>query len=726
PTLMLLALIGFLEIGEAQSEADSGINEFVSTLVRDHIYLFEAEDRQVLAEMNRSLQEYDWVTRRTRDRNRQAEIQRRQTELIERTRPLLERLPHLRDVSLAGPEPRLSPDIPINLPGDAGAVLLRVDNGQGEPNYTTVVSDMSLSGARRPVAIRLRGTGPNWVLLSLSNVPTGRSTIMVTCEDPDGRRSMIPVVVATPSFGRLKVRILSDDTGQPCPAMVRLIWKTDGRDRKPPNAVDLAPQFDNLGNATSQRPANLPGEVLRSFWWLVPGPFDMSVPPGDWEITIRRGVEHRPVTETFTVAEGQNIEKTYRPRRWVDMRKHGWYSGDDHVHGRILSDADAHNLMMWVQAEDIHVANVVKMGDIARTYFEQRGFGPDYRVRAQDYILAPGQECPRTHNQLGHTLSMNIRSMVRDTDKYFLYDWVFDQVQEQGGLSGYAHVLSDSFYVHRDMTLNVPKGKVDFAELMQFGRLGTELYNEFLNLGFKITASAGSDVPWGGTVGEVRLYAYVGEQKQFSPDAWFQAVGRGRTFVTNGPMIDFRVDDVFPGDELKVSRSRKLKVRARAWGDKDFMTPTRLEIIRLGEVIKSIEPSREGQEELRLDFEVDSEYGFWISARAVGSNQSEAFTTPVYVVRDPFRFWKIEDVDELIEKRLKSLDEIEQFVEQARNPNAEPEGDEIEALSRMLLVKQADALLERVNAARKTYEGLRQIAKQEREAGRAVELVGSD
>jgi hypothetical protein len=39
---------------------------------------------------------------------------------------------------------------------------------------------------------------------------------------------------------------------------------------------------------------------------------------------------------------------------------------------RILSDADARNLMAWVQAEDIHLANVVKMGDIYRTYFEQR------------------------------------------------------------------------------------------------------------------------------------------------------------------------------------------------------------------------------------------------------------------------------------------------------------------------------------------------------------------
>ncbi len=175
-----------------------------------------------------------------------------------------------------------------------------------------------------------------------------------------------------------------------------------------------------------------------------------------------------------------------------------------------FSDEDAHRLMAWVKAEDIHLANVVKMGDIYRTFFEQRGFGPNYRVVDGDIVLVPGQECPRTHEQIGHTLAMNITSMVRDTERYFLYDEVFDAVHAQGGLTGYAHVNSGMFHVHRDMSMNVPRQKVDFAEILQFNQLGTDLYYEFLNLGCKLTASSGSDVPWGGTIGEDRAYAYLG------------------------------------------------------------------------------------------------------------------------------------------------------------------------------------------------------------------------
>jgi len=276
--------------------------------------------------------------------------------------------------------------------------------------------------------------------------------------------------------------------------MVRLMWRTDGLARQPGNGIEFAPQFDKQGKASGARNANLPGSLGETFW-CVPGPFDMALAPGKWQIGVRRGVEHEVIFRDVTILSGQTVEQTLRPQRWVDMHKRGWWSGDDHVHCRILSDEDARHLMAWVQAEDIHLANIVKMGDINRTYFEQRGFGPTYRVVDGEFVLTPGQECPRTHDQIGHALAMNTTGMVRDTERYFLYDEVFDAVHAQGGLTGYAHANSGQFHVHRGMSINVPQQKVDFVEILQFNLLGTGLYYEFLNLGCKLTASAGSDVP---------------------------------------------------------------------------------------------------------------------------------------------------------------------------------------------------------------------------------------
>jgi hypothetical protein len=306
---------------------------------------------------------------------------------------------------------------------------------------------------------------------------------------------------------------------------------------------------------------------------------------------------------------------------------------------------------------------------------------------------------------------MNITSMVRDTERYFLYDEVFDQVHAQGGLSGYAHVNVGLFHVHRDMSLNVPRQKVDFAEILQFNNLGTGLYYDFLNLGCKLTASSGSDVPWGGTIGEVRAYAFVGK-KPFSADAWFDAFRRGRTFTTSGPMLELHVDDALPGDEIRLKSDHKLRIRARAWGDAKRMAPVKLEIVRHGDVIRSAESTDPQKPEVRLDFVVDAGFGGWIAARARGGEGTSAHTTPVYVVREGLRFWKFDGLDTQFEKRLASLAEIEQLVADARRQDAEGrlETDRY----RKQLTLQGDALLERVVQARALYEELKGVADTER------------
>ncbi len=685
-----------------------GAADLAGTLLRECSFLLDTPQRATLDEINRALREAGSQARRAPDDAAKRKAHAKRDAAAARLMRLLEALPCVIRLSLGDAAPAMPGTEPIGLPGDVGALLFRFERGSGRTRCVTVEGDFA-EGASSFV-VEVGSTGITWALIGLKNVPDRRTSFLLELKLDGGDALKLPVQVKTLEKGRLKVKILSADTGKPAPAMVRLVWKTDGQDRKPAGAIEFAPQFDNQGRPSGRRRAVLPGRLAGEYW-CVPEPFDMFLAPGEWEIIVRRGVEHIPVFDSFTVKSGGVVERTYQPPRWVDMRKYGWYSGDDHVHCQLLSRHDAERLMNWVQAEDIHLANVVKMGDIHRTWFEQRGFGPEYRVRDGDYVLSPGQECPRTHAQIGHTLSMNIKSMVRDTDKYYLYDWVFDTVHAQGGLSGYAHVNSNLFHVHRDMSINVPKKKVDFVELLQFAHLGTNVYYDFLNTGFKMTASAGSDVPWGGTVGEVRVYAYLGDQP-FTADAWFEALRRGRTFVTNGPMLELRADNALPGDEIRVPDNRTMRVTARAWGHAGRMVPTKLEILRHDEVIGTAANPQGDKAELEVELEVPAGHGFWLAARAEGGDGSRAHTTPIYVIRKGLRFWKHEAVGELIAKRLACLAEIEQIVAEAkkRNRAGQVEGDR----TIMQLALQGDRLLERVAAARQIYDELRQAAEDER------------
>ncbi len=705
-----LQLPGAAPAARAPQPARSPAGELLDVIISSSWCLFDAAQRVALDDVNRQWREAELQAEKATNPGARQEALTRRQAIEDQLVKIVGSCSTLIEVRCEGGRAIPSRIEPVVLPGDAGVLLLCVRTRPGEMH--AIAADYDLTKSREPIPLNVAAEGDTWAVIRLSGVSGGRSSLVLHLNRPDGRSLPLIVTVQAPEPAHVKVTALSGQTGRPVPAMISLVWKTDGQDRRPANAVDFNPQFEGLGRLSPGRHAVLLGRLKGRAWFCVPGPFDMPVPPGEWDIVIRHGLEHVPVFETFSVQPGQKLELTYKLRQWADMPRLGWYSGDDHVHCRVVSDDDARRLMAWAQAEDVHVVNILKMSDVYRTWFQQRGFGPAFRVTDGDYVLVPGQECPRTHSDgFGHTISLNTPTYVRDIDRYWLYDWVADEVHRQGGLFGFAHAYIIHPYIRRGSSLMAPRPRIDFAEIMQLAQMGTDFYYDWLNLGYKIAVSAGTDVPWQGTVGEVRMYAYLGDQP-FSADAWFEAVRRGRTFVTNGPMLDLHVDEAMPGDEVAASPAHKLRVRCRAWGDREYMVPTKLEIIRHGETIKTVESRDPAKDELSIDFEVDSGDGFWLAAKAAGSDGSLAHTTPVYVVRKPLRFWKLDVVDALIAQRLANLDDIEQLV--ARATQAVEQGKADDNMTARTMAAQGPELLQRVAEARRFFAQLRQTAEKER------------
>ena len=527
----------------------------------------------------------------------------------------------------------------------------------------------------------------------------------------------------------LRVEIRDKGTGRVTPAMVCITSLADGNWRTPPDGrvvppftttrefytpVPWKPGQIGLVRLTNgefkdndTRSTIYEGQSVYPYWtepaaYFVTEPFTITLPAGRWRLAVAKGIEYLPHVEQFEVAAGQKRSRRADLARWVDMPRQGWFSGDDHIHHpRLTPEHDAF-LMSWAQAEDIHVANILRMGDIRRTYFEQARYGPESRNQQGTYALVTGQEGPRTDiSEQGHTIALNIRQPARDVSRYHLYDFMFDNVHAQGGLAGYAHPAWASEWYRRsrpnlyptwDPTINVVRGKVDFFEILQFRKLGLEDYYDFLSLGFKLTASAGSDLPWGNTIGEARVYAYTGPQ--FSVDAWFEALRRGRTFVTNGPMLSFSVDGAIPGDDLRVPADRTLHVRATAWAPPAIGTPKTLEIVSNGETVRAAESKSANQRDLKLEFKLEAGQSRWIAARVRSANGALAHTTPVYVNVEgagPDR----EDRRRLVAKRLKVVEFIEGRLADAR-------------FTRDYAPGEVEALRSRLDDARQRYARLGQ------------------
>ena len=516
-------------------------------------------------------------------------------------------------------------------------------------------------------------------------------------------------ILGQSDVGTLRVAIREKAGGQVVPAVICITSLADNTWRVPPDGRAPAPFLRNVdfiaarwksieyvgGDKKKWFPGDpgpalimngtFPDNATRDLWyfggpaipfWKEPAayfvsqPFTITLPPGKWRLAVMRGFEYTPVYEEFAITPGQTVERDIRLARWVDMAKQGWYSSDPHVHSWRIAPLHDQYITTFARAMDVHMTCTLNY--CQRNSCEgclQSKYGRAGRYHEGDYWLESGTEDPREGiEEIGHVSQIDIQEQARYPSKYQQYSAAFDGVHAQGGLVGYDHLAwSKKFYGNPerhpypgwDVNINVIRGKVDFFSILQNNNLGLEDYYDFLNLGVKVVATASTDYP-APVVGEEITYAYTGTGGSFSPDAYYDAVRRGRTFVTNGPMLTLAVGQAIPGDEVRVASGAKLHVHAEAWAPESIGAPKVLEIVSHGRVIRSVESRGPKQDKLVADFELPAAESQWIAARTTAFNKAVAHTTPVYVIVDGKSFLDHKNIQQLVAKQLKILDWIEQ------------------------------------------------------------------
>jgi TolB protein len=134
----------------------------------------------------------------------------------------------------------------------------------------------------------------------------------------------------------------------------------------------------------------------------------------------------------------------------------------------------------------------------------------------------------------------------------------------QGGAGYYVHPVSGTRTPFTDAGMNVlpvalvadaAHGMVDLLEVVCLwsNSVGTtELWYRFLNAGFPVAPSGGTDVmlDFHRTMAVGTTRAYVRPEGPFNWSSYFAALKAGRSFVTTGPLLDLVVAEQQPGDVI--------------------------------------------------------------------------------------------------------------------------------------------------------------------------------
>ncbi|WP_373514012.1 CehA/McbA family metallohydrolase [Persicitalea sp.] len=472
--------------------------------------------------------------------------------------------------------------------------------------------------------------------------------------------------------GNLRIRTIDDENDKPTPVRVRLTQSGKPIPALPGEAVAVSYGLWDHADGYAFQPDS-------SFY--IDGAFSLDLAPGNYQLTLSKGPEFLRQSHELTIEPGVSLQKTFRLKRWIDMAARHWYSADDHIHIR-RSPSENEFLLNWIRAEDLNVGVMLKMGDFWATYYPQYAFGEQGVYQRGNHLLTSGQEDPRTP-ELGHALGFGADASVRFAQSYYYYDKVFDEIRRRGGLAGYAH-QAESFHGYRGLTLDGLRGKVDVLEILQYcvsaRPLRTEQYYRMLDLGFPLTAVAGSDFPWCGQdhehgtpertarIGNARFYTYLDEP--FSASAWQKAVAAGRTFVSSGPMLDLRVNKARPGDRLDVKPGDSLTVTVHAYGQAEQVPLYALELIAHGQVLNRVTSNEPGQsaEHLSLIYPFEAlQRGMWIAARCFGDSTQAAHTTPVYVTVNGSGFHNPKTTGKYLSQSEEYLRELEKELDTHRD-----------------------------------------------------------
>jgi hypothetical protein len=416
---------------------------------------------------------------------------------------------------------------------------------------------------------------------------------------------------------------------------------------------------------------NREGESIDSYYNIYPGfyseedgTFVRELEPGAYTLTVTRGFDYLSQTHAIAIRENSRLQIEIALEPWVPLRELGWVNGDGHAH--LYTDNHPDDAMLATVRKICRAQGI----DFISTNQGWGGYNDDNwqegyaKFSDEKFLLHYGAEMPKYRT--GHTWWLGLKSCrhyfesTMDTvyeNRYFQSpqgtSWDFNAQpfphipaveliprfkQAEGAAALIAHPTSwwwqkrgaiekYTTNVCEHLAFSLLAGNIwDGMVVMGYDRdhyFYQNLWFHVLNEGYRLAPVAELDGGYGPNnkfpYGTMRVYYQAG--KEVSMQNIVDAVKRGRTFVTSGPIVFADIDahyqtgDIVPAD----GTTCQLNIAAYASGEvSDFLSY--VIVFRNGAIHKLWDLRSQRIRTWKNHLKISETKRAWYAIKAYGSN----------------------------------------------------------------------------------------------------------
>ena len=406
---------------------------------------------------------------------------------------------------------------------------------------------------------------------------------------------MKPVALLCCTLALLSVAIFADndEPATECEVSLRLVDAESGKEL--PGLIRIVDADGKTVKASElmSRGTGLSDKLPIAKWQVLSAAKTVKLPRKNLTFTAISGLETESATITVDLTGVAKKTVTFRLKRFYDASTKGFQSANTHLHLQKISRKDCDRYLREIPKAD--GLDMVFVSYLERAVADREYTSNKYKLKELQAIgkqsgvrFGNGEE--HRHNfagfgqGYGHVMLLNIRKLIQPVSiGPGIMKMGTDGLPLRRGIDTARKDGATIIWCHNNWGMeevpNLLAGKIDAQNIFDGGTHGSykDSYYRFLNAGLRVPFSTGTD--WF-QYDFSRVYCDM--RSDLTVKNWLGALSAGRSYITNGPLLEFSIDGKEIGETIAMRKAGTITIKARAYGRANF---SRIELIRNGKVI---------------------------------------------------------------------------------------------------------------------------------------------